>query len=144
MAKGMSPTKERCITLKCDKDLPFNERSRFYYKILTAEQYADIQNRLVEVHGGDDEGGKDKSRTLVMSGTQVLEVLRLALTRVENYVDDEKGLPILWPESGKEKKNLFLTTMRRAWRQELAEGILEGQIADEAQLGESSSASGSA
>lgn len=144
MAKGINPGKRRCYVLKVDKDLARDEQSRFLYQILKAEKYAQIQDKLVEVLGGDTDDEKPKSKTMVLSGTQVLEILCAGLVGVENYTDED-GTPILWPEAGGKAAKLdFLTTLKRAWRQELAEAILEGQTFTEKQVGESASPSGPA
>lgn len=143
MARGLNPRKERFLVLECDKNLPAEEQSRFYYRLLDYGQFTDAQDNLVEWVESED-GAKNKTR--VLNGTQERTVLLAGLIRFENFCDED-GNEIVYPaeqsnaETVKKAKLEALTALRPEWRKELARAILNAARPTEKQKGESVSPS---
>lgn len=141
MAIGLNPEKERVFLLKEDRELPVDQQTRWFFKLLRYDAYVRSQDGLVEFRGDPK---TDDQRTIVLSGSQESTILCEGLIRCENF-RDEDGTELQVPE-GRDKNNKmkFLSYLKPAWRRELAQAILGDSDLGEAKEKPSNSQSGSA
>lgn len=127
MATGLSLTRERVHVLDVDKDEPKEKQTRWFFRPLEYSVNVRVKDGLIEFKGAG-RGDDNQTRTSILSGTQEREILVNGLVRVENYFDED-GVELHWPEGrGQtvfEQRMRFISTMRDAWRRELAEAINE-------------------
>ena len=125
---GCSPKKVREYILKENRDCPPEDQVIWGFRALSADGYYQIQDALVELHS-DQAGDQRRTRTAIHTGSQERRVLMECFVSVKNYFDED-GTERAWPEGRgsavTDARMEFLSTMRPAWRRELAEVILEG------------------
>ena len=124
---------EQQYILLCDRDLPEQERTVFYYKLPTLdEQYASIGNEVEYIRSADGE-----VRTVMkIDKSGEIATLISCIIRIEG-LNDQDGNEVVWPTDQAGRKKV-LSQLDGAYRAELAEVIRTGTPLTEEEVKNSS------
>ena len=113
---------EHKYVLMCDRELPDQEQTVFYYKLPTLdEQYASMGNEMEYIRSADGE-----VRTMMkIDKTGEIETLISCIVRIEGF-NDQDGNKVTWPTDKVGRKKV-LSQLDGEFRAELAEIIRTGE-----------------
>lgn len=113
---------ENKYILICDRELPEQEQTAFYYKLPTLdEQYASMGNEMEYIRSAD---GEVRTMMKVDKSGEIATLLS-CITRIEG-LNDEGGSEVTWPTDPAGRKKV-LSQLEGAHRAELAEVIRTGE-----------------
>ncbi len=106
--------------LNCDKSLPVEDQTIFYYRLPTLEQQYDTIN---EMEYEQNDAGKLKAK-ITLNKKGEMETLVNCITRIKN-LKDEVGAVVEWPADEADRKKV-LAQLAGEWRVELVNAIRGG------------------
>jgi hypothetical protein len=116
MPIAIDPGKTWDYVLKCDRELPEEQRTVFSLRVLTAKQLAELEDRAVR----SDPAGNLEYRT----GTSTLQILKMGVTGWKNFRGAD-GSEIQFRENNGNPRDENWDLLRPEWRRELANAVTE-------------------
>ncbi len=113
-----NPDKEYTYILTCDRELPQDKQTIFYYKIPSLEDQYNALGDGVTLEKGKD--GAVNAKVQINKKGEI-DLLTGNITRIEN-LKDEDGKTLTWDGDAANKKKI-LSVLDGAWRAELADAI---------------------